>query len=288
MPSQPDRGKPLVFYGALLLVAASSVAFGLDWTAAPLPPMAETAASIEAAKRAAHLPQPAVRVAKAEETLSPPAAVAVSAPAPVNPAPANGGTPVIMAPEKSAQAPRCDVAACAAAYHSFRASDCSWQPYEGPRRLCDKGQPPQTAATAAAAATPGSIAAAEIAAANAANAASKLGKPIVIGGASPANPTNLKCNVEACKQAYVSFNPLDCTYQPLEGPRKFCDKGLPPQAATPAPATAAATPAPAAGTAPANNPPKCNVEACKQAYFTFNPVDCTFQPTEGPRTLCTK
>lgn len=31
---------------------------------------------------------------------------------------------------------QCDVAACAGAYTSFRESDCTFQPYEGPRRLC--------------------------------------------------------------------------------------------------------------------------------------------------------
>jgi hypothetical protein len=33
---------------------------------------------------------------------------------------------------------RCDAQACASAYKSFRASDCSYQPYEGERRLCTK------------------------------------------------------------------------------------------------------------------------------------------------------
>lgn len=31
---------------------------------------------------------------------------------------------------------RCDVAACAAAYASFRAADCTYQPLHGPRRAC--------------------------------------------------------------------------------------------------------------------------------------------------------
>jgi hypothetical protein len=37
---------------------------------------------------------------------------------------------------------------------------------------------------------------------------------------------------------------------------------------------------------PASN--KCNIDACKEAYFTFNPADCTYQPSNGPRRLCTK
>jgi BA14K-like protein len=31
----------------------------------------------------------------------------------------------------------CNVDACAAHYRSFRASDCTYQPYQGPRRFCD-------------------------------------------------------------------------------------------------------------------------------------------------------
>ncbi|MFZ1196302.1 MAG: BA14K family protein, partial [Pseudolabrys sp.] len=31
---------------------------------------------------------------------------------------------------------RCDIQACANAYQSFRASDCTYQPFEGARRFC--------------------------------------------------------------------------------------------------------------------------------------------------------
>jgi 1A family penicillin-binding protein len=34
--------------------------------------------------------------------------------------------------------PQCNYRACARAYRSFRTSDCSFQPYGGPRKLCDK------------------------------------------------------------------------------------------------------------------------------------------------------
>lgn len=40
---------------------------------------------------------------------------------------------------------RCDVQACANAYRSFRASDCSYQPFEGSRRFCLKPPVHQTA-----------------------------------------------------------------------------------------------------------------------------------------------
>jgi hypothetical protein len=32
----------------------------------------------------------------------------------------------------------------------------------------------------------------------------------------------------------------------------------------------------------------CNVQACSAAYRTFTSEDCTYQPFEGPRKLCTK
>lgn len=40
---------------------------------------------------------------------------------------------------------RCDVQACASAYRSFRASDCTYQPFEGSRRFCLKAPGQQTA-----------------------------------------------------------------------------------------------------------------------------------------------
>jgi hypothetical protein len=33
---------------------------------------------------------------------------------------------------------RCNVEACAAAYHSFRAADCTYQPFGSERRACTK------------------------------------------------------------------------------------------------------------------------------------------------------
>jgi len=40
--------------------------------------------------------------------------------------------------EATASNNRCDVPACAGAYKSFRASDCTYQPFDGPRRVCGK------------------------------------------------------------------------------------------------------------------------------------------------------
>jgi BA14K-like protein len=41
-----------------------------------------------------------------------------------------------MPDETAASNNRCDVQACASAYKSFRASDCTYQPFDGPRRAC--------------------------------------------------------------------------------------------------------------------------------------------------------
>jgi hypothetical protein len=52
-----------------------------------------------------------------------------------SPAPAAVAAPVASAAAQPANA--CNVAACAAAYRSFRESDCSYQPFTGPRRTCE-------------------------------------------------------------------------------------------------------------------------------------------------------
>jgi 1A family penicillin-binding protein len=89
----------------------------------------------------------------------------------------------------------CDARACAAAYRSFRASDCTYQPYDGERRICD---------LAGGSTTPR----AQI------SRASTNGRSN--GGS---------CNVEVCSRFYSSFDAADCTYQPYGGgPRQICDR----------------------------------------------------------------
>lgn len=67
-----------------------------------------------------------------------PAAPVANAPvaaAPVANAPLANATPVATASAPAANA--CNIAACAAAYRSFRESDCSYQPMVGARRTCE-------------------------------------------------------------------------------------------------------------------------------------------------------
>jgi BA14K-like protein len=49
-------------------------------------------------------------------------------------------------PVAVSSAAHCNIAACSAAYRSFRAADCTFQPFEGPRRLCTQSGPVRSAA----------------------------------------------------------------------------------------------------------------------------------------------
>ncbi len=69
----------------------------------------------------------ATEPARAEEPAAPqPVAAKPAAPAPLQPQPQ----------PKSASFASCNVQDCQAAYRSFRASDCTYQPMSGPRRAC--------------------------------------------------------------------------------------------------------------------------------------------------------
>jgi penicillin-binding protein 1A len=100
------------------------------------------------------------------------------------------------------QQAQCDYRACASR-RSFRASDCTYQPYDGPRRFCKMR--PRLATS------PGQV--------------SQPPSP----GDAPQSPTQARaqaqCNMDVCSQFYSSFNPSDCTYQPYGGgPRRVCDR----------------------------------------------------------------
>jgi cell division septation protein DedD len=96
------------------------------------------------------------------------------------------------------------------------------------------------------------------------------------------------CNIEACAAAYHSFTATDCTYQPLEGARRLCDKGEPAKSAGEAEKTAASTSIMAPEPDGKQAQVTCHVDACAAAYHTFTESDCTFQPSDGPRRLCAK
>ena len=103
---------------AVLAVALANVLFGLDWRAAPEAPPLTASASMQPV---AFPEQPAWPIE------------------PVKPESADASAGK-SASEARAQAapPGCNVAACEEAYRSFRATDCTYQPTRGPRRLCTK------------------------------------------------------------------------------------------------------------------------------------------------------
>jgi membrane peptidoglycan carboxypeptidase len=108
--------------------------------------------------------------------------------------------PVLALEENSAReregdadyAPTCDVEMCAMAYGGFRASDCTYQPRRGERRVCVI--PPRS-----------------------------MGSPAEARAQFASDPS---CNVDVCSRRYRSFDPTDCSYQPYGGgSRRICDAG---------------------------------------------------------------
>ena len=166
-PLLSDRTKSFIAVSAVLAVAVCNVVFAMDWVAErpPARPLAAVTGVAEPPMLASP-PVQAVRPAPPAAAGSPPlqgntaaappakgatrpnAAAQTNAPA----APQIGASqpdPAIIimnepaAPATAEAPPKCDIAACAAAYHSFTASDCTYMPSAGVRRLCTKGTPPQ-------------------------------------------------------------------------------------------------------------------------------------------------
>jgi len=146
-------------YLFVLLVAAGSVIFGLDLTQSPLqPPSYATPAAQTTTNAPSTAPATAGTVAMTAAVSGPKTAastVTKTAPESV------GAAAHAQASAEEAQAQpaataavstanHCAIDACAAAYRSFRASDCTYQPYDGGRRLCTKatssGAPKRVAA----------------------------------------------------------------------------------------------------------------------------------------------
>src|ERR1035437_7251243 len=170
--------------------------------------------------------------------------------------------------------PKCDVNACTSAYRSFRKSDCTYQPGDGPRRLCPNGVVPSEPSSAPVAAP----------ISNPDADANPQSNALIAQ-----TPSQPKCDVNACTSAYRSFRKSDCTYQTRDGPRRLCTKGVVPSEPSGAPG-AAATSHSDADANPQSNARR-NVNACAAAYGSFNRSDCTFKPYDplgGPRRRCEK
>lgn len=176
---------PFLVYTVILLVSVFSVA--LEWDTL-VQPSAATWQEMQAATRLN--PPPVAREATKPQT----AAITTQVPTPEAKPEANAAGAAHTAQAsandqtQTAKAPLCDVAACTAAYYSFRASDCTYQPTFGPRRLCTKGAVAEAGSSDA-----------------------------------PTLPLGTPCHYRTCAEHYSSFDPSTCTYQPLEGPRRLCE-----------------------------------------------------------------
>ncbi|MFZ3238657.1 MAG: PBP1A family penicillin-binding protein [Stellaceae bacterium] len=113
------------------------------------------------------------------------------------------GTPDAQGVEGSSAAGACDYQVCSSFYHSFRASDCTYQPYDGgPRQICEKGAPQSTLPVQ-----------------------QQSNPPVQMAGAATDTGAPASCNIDACTRTYSSFRAADCTYQPLSGgSRQLCEK----------------------------------------------------------------
>ncbi|HWK97888.1 MAG TPA: BA14K family protein [Pseudolabrys sp.] len=161
---------PFLVYAIALVIAAGTLAFSVNLATAPDPGASKPRIAANAPVRQIPLGKPSdvapgdphdkltpVYPAAPGKNLPPPEevardnaqpndaskAAAVTEPAP----PANASTTGVASADTKIDQPRVDVStaapnscavdACSSAYRSFRASDCTYQPYGGPRKVCE-------------------------------------------------------------------------------------------------------------------------------------------------------
>jgi hypothetical protein len=157
-PSLSDRTKTFIAASAVLVVAVCNVVFGMNWVAER--PAVRPLAAVTGVTEPPMLARPPVQSPPVEAARPPPPAGSPPlkgkpAAAPKTAAPQPAAAPItsqpdpaitIMnepaAPAAAGAPPQCDIAACTAAYRTFTASDCTYMPSAGVRRLCTKGTPP--------------------------------------------------------------------------------------------------------------------------------------------------
>ena len=113
---------------------------------AAVPAVAE-AKQAETKQTEATVSKPAVQAAATPQQSQPqqapqpaPPQMAAATPDDRGESPHGAAAPAVPAAEPVTQqaAGRCDIQTCTQAYSSFRASDCTYQPFSGPRRVCGK------------------------------------------------------------------------------------------------------------------------------------------------------
>src|SRR5450631_358587 len=149
-PSLSDRTKSFIAVSAVLAVALCNVVFGMDWVAER--PAARPIAAVTGVTGVTEPPMLASPPVQAARPAPPVAAGSPPLKGNTADAPKIGAsqpdTAIIIMNEPAAPAtaeapPKCDIAACAAAYRTFTASDCTYVPSGSVRKLCTKGTPPQ-------------------------------------------------------------------------------------------------------------------------------------------------
>jgi hypothetical protein len=142
-PSLSDKTKSFIAVSAVLAVALCNVVFGMDWLAER--PAVRPLAAVTGVAEPPMLASPPVQSPPVPAAAgSPPLKGNTAAPARGAPRPnAAAQTNAPAAPATAEAPPKCDVDACAAAYRTFTASDCTYVPSFGVRKLCTKGTPPQ-------------------------------------------------------------------------------------------------------------------------------------------------
>jgi len=125
--------------------------------------------------------------------------------------------PAARQQEISTTRAQCNVELCAATYRSFRAADCTYQPYGGTRSLCGLGtRSAEAAPQTPRAATDAKSEAKHTRVAESADEVPKSATPDRAGA---------RCKVDLCAGTYASFRAADCTYQPYDGgPRRICER----------------------------------------------------------------
>jgi hypothetical protein len=152
LPPLSDSTKKFIAVSAVLAVALCNVVFGMDWVAER--PAVRPLAAVTGVTEPPMLASPPIVASPPVQAARPePPAAAGSPPKKGNTAappdrgatrpPAAAQTNAPAAPAAAETPPKCDIAACTEAYHSFTASDCTYMPSAGVRRLCTKGTPPQ-------------------------------------------------------------------------------------------------------------------------------------------------
>ncbi len=144
-PSLSDNTKSFLAASAVLAVAVCNVVFGMDWVG--VRPAVRPVAAVTG------VTEPPVAASPPVQAVIPaPPAASAGLPLISNPAPPAQAAPrpsaTVQTNEPAASAveaapPKCDIAACTAAYRTFTASDCTYAPSFGVRKLCTKGTPPQ-------------------------------------------------------------------------------------------------------------------------------------------------